>query len=185
MKLPEHRPWQVLDSEYLAREPWFTVRRERCRLPGGQIVPRYFVFEYPEWVNVIARTKDGRFVMIDQYRHGLGRTSYEIVAGVADPSDGSMEAAARRELMEETGFGGGEWRELMTVCANPATQTNMTHCFVAEGVERVGDRRLDATEDLRTHLMTREELLSLLRGGEIVQALHAAPLWRYLAETDR
>ncbi|MDE6779259.1 MAG: NUDIX hydrolase [Alistipes sp.] len=185
MKLPEHRPWQVLDSEYVAREAWFTVRRERCRLPDGRTVPRYFVFEYPEWVNVIARTKDGLFVMIDQYRHGLGRTSYELAAGVADPTDESMEAAARRELMEETGFGGGKWRKLMSVCANPATQTNMTHCFVAEGVERQGVSRPDDTEDLRTHLMTREEVLTLLRDGGIVQALHAAPLWRYFAETER
>jgi len=185
IRRPEERKWRVLESEYLAREPWFTVRRERLEMPDGRIVPRYYVFEYPDWVNVIAITRDGRFVMIDQYRHGLGRTSYEIAAGVAEPGDASMEAAARRELKEETGYGGGTWRELMTVSANPATTSNLTHCFIAEGVELSGDCDFDATEDLRTHLLTEAEVRELLDTGAIVQATHAAPLWRYFAEKDK
>ena len=102
MKQPDHRPWKVLSSEYLAHEPWFTVRREAVELPGGARIPSYYVLEYPDWVNVIARTDDGRFLLIDQYRHGLGRTSYEIVAGVRDPQDATPLDAARRELYEET-----------------------------------------------------------------------------------
>ena len=183
MEKPENRPWEVLSSEYLAREPWFTVRRERLRLPDGRIVPSYYVFEYPAWVNVIAITRDGHFVMIDQYRHGLGETDYEITAGVVEPTDASLLAAAQRELMEETGSGGGQWRELMTLSANPATQNNLTHTFLATGVERQGDQHLDPTEDLRVHLFTEEQVLELLRTGAIRQALMAAPLWRYFAET--
>ena len=94
MKQPDHRPWKVLNSEYLAHEPWFTVRREAVELPGGARIPSYYVLEYPDWVNVIARTDDGRFLLIDQYRHGLGRTSYEIVAGVRDPQDATPLDAA-------------------------------------------------------------------------------------------
>ena len=169
MEKPENRPWEVLSSEYLAREPWFTVRRERLRLPDGRIVPSYYVFEYPAWVNVIAITRDGHFVMIDQYRHGLGETDYEITAGVVEPTDASLLAAAQRELM--------------TLSANPATQNNLTHTFLATGVERQGDQHLDPTEDLRVHLFTEEQVLELLRTGAIRQALMAAPLWRYFAET--
>ena len=61
--------------------------------------------------------------MIDQYRHGLGETSYEIPAGVMEPSDRSPLEAARRELLEETGYGGGEWRPLTCICANPPHRT--------------------------------------------------------------
>ena len=120
MENPKNRKWKVLTSEYLAREPWFTVRHESLELPDGRRIPDYYVLEYPDWINVIAITRDGRFVFIDQYRHGLGETSYEIPAGVSEPSDGSKLAAAQRELAEETGYGGGEWRLLMTVSANPA-----------------------------------------------------------------
>lgn len=121
--------------------------------------------------------------MIDQYRHGLGETSYEIPAGVVEPSDASLLDAARRELREETGYGGGEWRLLTSISANPATQNNLTHCFLATGVERIGEQQLDATEDIRVHLFSRDEVRELLRTDHIRQALMAAPLWRYFAET--
>ncbi len=183
MENPKNRKWKVLTSEYLARKPWLTVRHESLELPDGRRVPDYYVLEYPDWINVIAITRDGRFVLIDQYRHGLGETSYEIPAGVTEPSDASMEAAAQRELAEETGYGGGEWRLLTTLSPNPATHTNLTYCFLATGVEKLGEQHLDATEDLRVHLMTREEVLELLRTDRIRQALMAAPLWRYFSES--
>lgn len=157
----KNRKWKVLTSEYLARKPWFTVRHESLELPDGRRIPDYYVLEYPDWINVIAITRDGRFVFVDQYRHGLGETSYETPAGVSEPSDGSMLAAAQRELAEETGYGGGEWRLLMTVSANPSTHSNLTHCFLATGVEKIGEQHLDPTEDLRVHLLTRAEVLEL------------------------
>ena len=183
MENPKNRKWQVLHSEYLARKPWFTVRHESLALPDGRTIPDYYVFEYPEWVNITAIDREGRLVMIDQYRHGLDETSYEIPAGVVEPSDASLLDAARRELREETGYGGGEWRLLTSISANPATQNNLTHCFLATGVERLGDQQLDATEDIRVHLFSRSEVLELLRTDRIRQALMAAPLWRYFAET--
>lgn len=182
MKVPKNRKWKVLTSEYLFRKPWLTVRHESLELPDGRRVPDYYVLEYPDWINVTAITRDGLFVLIDQYRHGLGETSYEIPAGVAEPTDASMLAAAQRELAEETGYGGGEWRLLTVVAPNPATQSNLTHCFLATGVERLSEQHLDPTEDLRVHLMTRREVLDLLRSDSIRQALMAAPLWRYFAE---
>ena len=183
MENPKNRKWRVLHSEYLARKPWFTVRHESLALPDGRTISDYYVFEYPEWVNITAIDREGRFVMIDQYRHGLGETSYEIPAGVVEPSDASLLDAARRELREETGYGGGEWRLLTSISANPATQNNLTHCFLATGVERIGEQQLDATEDIRVHLFSRDEVRELLRTDHIRQALMAAPLWRYFAET--
>ena len=182
MENPKNRKWRVVRSEYLARKPWFTVRHESIELPDGRTIPDYYVFEYPDWVNVTAIDREGRFVMIDQYRHGLGETSYEIPAGVAEPSDETMLAAAQRELLEETGYGGGQWRLLTTLCANPATQNNLTHCFLATDVERLGAQRPDPTEDIRVHLLSRDEVLELLRTDRIRQALMAAPLWRWFAE---
>ena len=183
MENPKNRKWRVLHSEYLARKPWFTVRHESLALPDGRTIPDYYVFEYPEWVNITAIDREGRFVMIDQYRHGLGETSYEIPAGVVEPSDASLLDAARRELREETGYGGGEWRLLTSISANPATQNNLTHCFLATGVERIGEQQLDATEDIRVHLFSRDEVRELLRTDRIRQALMAAPPVALFRET--
>ncbi len=68
----------------------------------------------------------------------------------------------------------------MTLSANPALQTNLTHTYLAEGVTPVQRPHPDATEDLRVHLVPLAQLRALLDEGEMVQALHAAPLLRYL-----
>ena len=150
-------------------------------LPDGRIVPEYYVLEYPDWVNVIAITKDGRFVMERQYRYGADSTNYEIPCGVMEEGETPLQAA-QRELQEETGYGGGEWKELMCISPNPTSMTNMTHCFVAEGVEKISGQNLDDTEDLEVHLMSREDVLMLLKNNEMIQSLMIAPLLKYFME---
>lgn len=184
MKKPQHIAWKVLKSEYLAREPWFTVRCDSLELPTGAVVPKWYVFEFPDWVNVIALTKDEEFVMISQYRHGLGRTCYELSAGCCEEGESHLESA-QRELLEETGYGGGEWREFMVTSANPTNHNNLVYTFLATGVEPLAEQHTEAGEDIRVELMTREEVESLLSNDEIMQALHAAPLWRYMAQFPR
>ncbi len=171
---------EVIGSEYLFRRPWLTVRRDSLRLPDGRINPEYYVLEYPSWVNVTAITADGRFVMIRQYRHGLGQYGTELCAGVVEAGEQPLEAA-RRELMEESGYGGGEWSLQCVLSGNPSTTNNLTYCYLAEGVRLVGEQHLDATEDVEVVLMSRDEVYGLLRSDRMKQALMAAPLWRYFA----
>ena len=78
------RKWEVLHSEYLIQRPWLTARRDCVRLPNGVENDEYYVLEYPDWVNVIAITAEGKFLMERQYRHGLQWTGYEICAGVCE-----------------------------------------------------------------------------------------------------
>ena len=179
--LLENRKWKVIKSENILKlGPWLSVRQECVELPNGTQIPTWFVFEFPDWINVIAITKDGKMVMIDQYRHALGETHYEIVAGVVDEGETPLEAA-KRELLEETGFGGGEWSAFMQLSPNPTNHNNMSYTFLATGVEQVTTQHEESTEDIRVHIMTKEEVYDLLQQGEIVQALHAAPLWKYFA----
>ena len=178
----KEKAWKTVSSKYLFRRPWLTVRCEDMLLPNGNRIPEYYILEYPDWVNTIAITKDGKFVFVRQYRPGLGRTSYELCAGVCDKEDASPLVSAQRELWEETGYGKGNWREYMVISANPSTHTNLTHCFLATDVEPIDHQHLEDTEDLSVHLLTFEEVKQLLENNEIMQSLNAAPLWKYVAE---
>jgi len=178
----KEKAWKTVSSKYLFRRPWLTVRCEDMLLPNGNHIPEYYILEYPDWVNTIAITKDGKFVFVRQYRPGLGRTSYELCAGVCDKEDASPLVSAQRELWEETGYGKGNWREYMVISTNPSTHTNLTHCFLATDVEPIDHQHLEDTEDLSVHLLTFEEVKQLLENNEIMQSLNAAPLWKYVAE---
>ena len=158
------------------------MRKDTLLLPTGATIPDYYVLEYPEWVSVLAITVDGLWVMVRQYRHGLGCFSWEIPAGVVEESDADFLAAARRELAEETGYGGGEWCEYMTISANSATHSNLSHVYFARNVVKVAEPHLDPTEDLEMVLMEETQVRKLLAENRVGQALHAAPMWRYFAE---
>ena len=157
--------WKTLSSEYLIRRPWLTARRDCVALPDGRENDEYYVLEYPEWVNVIAETTDGRLILERQYRHALDVVSTEICAGVVEQGEDPLHAA-KRELMEETGFGGGTWTKLMTLSPNPSTMTNLCHSFLARGV-------------VKFLLVPREEVRKMLLEGKFIQALMVAPLYKY------
>ena len=174
------RPWQVVNSQYVSKKEWFTVRLDHVRLPSGTEIPEYWVSEFRPWVSVVAVTDRDEVVLIRQYRHGLGQVHFELPAGTTDPGDTDLESGARRELEEETGFGGGTWSLLNTLSANPALQNNLTYTFLAEGVTYLRKPRPEASEDLRVHLIPTAKLLSLVDEHGFIQALHVAPLLRYL-----
>ena len=83
----KNKAWKTVSSKYLFRRPWLTVRCEDMLLPNGNHIPEYYILEYPDWVNTIAITKEGKFVFVRQYRPGIGRTCYELCAGVCEKED--------------------------------------------------------------------------------------------------
>jgi 8-oxo-dGTP pyrophosphatase MutT (NUDIX family) len=173
------KPWDVLASTYLYRKRWLTLRQDRVRLPGGGIIEEYFVNEYTPWTNVVALTADRKIVLVRQYRYGLREVHFELPGGVVDAGE-EPAAAARRELLEETGFGGGVWETFLTLSANPALQTNLTHTFLANGVEPLRPPEAHPTEELTIHVVPLAEARRIVLEGEVVQALHAAPLLKFL-----
>lgn len=173
------KPWTVRASKYLSKEPpWWTLREDHVVLPTGAEIERYWIMEFPTWCNTVAVTDDEQIVLVRQYRHGIGGVHFELPGGVAD--HGTPEESARMELLEETGYSGGTWSPLLSISANSSLQTNITHTFLAEGVRKTAEHAHEDTEDLRIHLIEKRDVLGLIDRGEMIQALHVAPLLRYL-----
>lgn len=166
--------WKTLSSQYLFTDNWLTLRADTCETPEGKTVTPYYVYEFPDWVMAVAMTTDGRFILERQYRHALGITSIELPGGCVDATDTSLEAALRRELLEETGYAFGNVELLGKVCANPATNSNWAHLYLATGGRLEQKQDLDPGEEIEVCLYTLDELRQLLRENGVAQSMHMA-----------
>ena len=158
--------WKTLSSEYIIKEKWFTIRKDVCETQEGKLITPYFVYEFPTWVIADALTKDGRFILERQYRHAAGITIYELPGGCVDDTDPSLEFAVRRELLEETGYSFSSLEYLGKTSANPSTNSNWAHMYLATGGERTREQHLDANEEIEVYLYTVDELRQLLRAAQ-------------------
>lgn len=168
--------WQLLDSKYLVQRPWATLRVDRLKLPNGVIKDEYYVLEYPTWVNMVGITEHGTVLMVRQYRHGAGEIMVELPAGVVEEGE-EPEEAARREMLEETGYMFDEMEYICELYANPATSGNLTYTYLLKGGRRVQEQELDASEDIEVVEMSIEECKEFLLSNKIGQALHSSALF--------
>jgi len=168
--------WEFLESESRRDYGIFFTRIDQLRSPRTGHVLRRVVVEAPNWVNVIARTVDGQFVLVRQIRHGIGAPSLEIPAGIIEPGEEPALAAAR-ELVEETGYEPASIRLLGQVHPNPAFQSNTCFIYLADGCRLVRELTLDDGEDIQVELWSWDALLKAVRSGEIQHALMIAALY--------
>lgn len=168
--------WKVLDSKYIIQRPWATLRIDRLEMPSGHIKEEYYVLEYPTWVNMIGITEDNQILFVRQYRHGAQSIMVELPAGVVEEGE-DPEVAARRELLEETGYAFDDCEYICELFANPATSGNLTYTYVLTGGKKVQEQELDDSEDIEVVLMDIEEAKQFLFDNKIGQALHSSALF--------
>jgi ADP-ribose pyrophosphatase len=173
--------WKTIASEYLYQDTWFTIRKDTCERPDGKIVTPYYVYEFPTWVTALALTEEGKVILERQYRHALGMTNYEIPGGCVDETDPSLQAAIERELLEETGYRFGKFEYLGRTSANPSTNNNWMHIFLATGGKLVQQQELDHNEEIEIYLVSIDELKQLVKDNQIVQSMHVTAILYGLA----
>ena len=169
--------WKALESEELLKAGLFRLRSDKCELPDGRVMPRYYVMEFPDWVNIVPVTLDGKIVMVEQYRHASGRVHLEIPGGSMDPGSGEdPKRAALRELSEETGYVPDDIRLIGKHFPNPAMQNNAMWTYVGFGCRKLADPTPDPYEDIRVVHLPVNEVYDKIRSGEIDHSIIVASL---------
>jgi 8-oxo-dGTP pyrophosphatase MutT (NUDIX family) len=162
--------WKRISSEKIADCRVFKVREDLCERSSDEKKATFFVIENPDWVNIIALTKANEVVLIEQFRHGSEEIILEIPGGMVDENE-SAENAARRELLEETGYSSSEFVLLGKSHPNPAIQNNTIYHFLALGCEKTHETAFDEHESLITKLVPLKKIKKLILNGKITHSL--------------
>ena len=173
--MPELGRWERLSSEKLVETPYFALRSDRLRLPDGAIKDPYYVIERPDAAIVFPLTGEGEVVLVRQYRPPIDRIELGLPAGLVEEGE-EPEKAARRELLEETGYTGGEWELLGSLASSPSLKDNWAHLYLARGVELSASQQPDEYERLEIVTMPAGELLPKIWAGEIVSSSGVAAI---------
>ena len=163
--------WERLAAEIVYECRIFALRRDRSRFSRDNAEHEFHVLESPDWCNIIPLTADQQVVMVRQFRHGVAGYTLEVPGGMVDADDASPLAAARREMLEESGYDAARVEPLGVIHPNPAIQANRCHSFVAYDVERRRVPTFDSTEETEVVLVPFARVPDLIRSGEITHAL--------------
>jgi len=162
--------WKRHQSKEIADCRVFKVREDLCERASDGKEATFYVIENPDWVNIIALTKDKEAVLIEQYRHGSEEIILEIPGGMLDEKE-EKEIAARRELLEETGYSSNELVYLGKSRPNPAIQNNWIYHYAALNCEKTGETAFDEHESVITKLVPLSEVPGLIESGKITHSL--------------
>jgi 8-oxo-dGTP pyrophosphatase MutT (NUDIX family) len=171
--------WTVSSERVVhERPPWLRVREQDVILPNGDELRDYVLLDERDGCLVLAVTSDGRAILLEQYRHGRGEREIGLPSGFLDGSEDPLNAA-RRELLEETGYAGDDWTHLGSLFTNSNRGRRLFHFYLAHGVEVAAPPTLESGEaDIDAHLVPLRDLREWVaeRNGDIGMAAMAGLL---------
>ena len=177
--------WEEIKTEHIVKDEWIDFRKSAYRFPDGSVFEPYYSYSRRNYVVIVASDTEGRFICVRQFRQGIKEVTTEFPAGGLERKDGkeygSAEngntsedplSAAKRELLEETGYESEEWTHLLTVPSNATIADNYAYLYMAENCRRISGQNLDETEFLNVELHSEGEIEDLIAKGGFQQSVH-------------
>ncbi len=179
--------WERISTEQLVDDGWMNFRRLSYRFPDGNVFEPFYTYSTRDYVVVAATDEEGRYICVHQYRQGIEGITTEFPAGGIEKKGGRGHlpgeapvktdedafSAARRELLEETGYESDEWTFLLKTPSHATLSDNYAYIFKAENCRRTSSQKLDSTEFINVETFSEKEIEELLYQGSFQQSVHS------------
>lgn len=160
-------PWKTLKSEIVLQNKFFKVQKDKCKKTDGSTVENYYTVHRPDVAVIAAFTSDLKLILIHQYRHPVHSLDYELPAGYIEPNETDIKQAAKRELLEETGYKTDSLEKIQETYASAGFMSNKVHFFIGFNAKKVQKQKLDKSEELKATSMSWQKALKLLKHEKI------------------
>lgn len=167
MKNGKLKPWEIISRrEVFVAKPWITVEAQQVKLPDGRVISDYHWIDLKDYVMVFAQMADGKVIVERQYKHGVGRVTLTLPAGAIEDGEPPLEAA-KRELLEETGYTSDDWQSLGTYVPHGSYGCGRAHPFLARNARWEATPNSGDLEDMEIVTMEVKELWDAVRSGDM------------------
>ena len=177
--------WEEVRTEHIVQNEWIDFRRSAYRFPDGTVFEPFYSYSRRDYVVIVASDTEGNYICVRQFQQGIKEVTTEFPAGGLERSDGkeyragndassSEDAleAAKRELLEETGYESDKWTHLLTIPSNATIADNYAFVYMARNCRKVAGQNLDETEFLNVETHTADEIENLIHTGNFQQSVH-------------
>jgi ADP-ribose pyrophosphatase len=164
--MQEDEKWEVLSSETVLQHPFLGVSMETVRLPSGRVIEGWPIVDSRSYVMVVVENQAGELLILEGYKHGLGRSSWQVVGGYLEEGE-EPEAAAQREMLEESGYESGEWHALGSFVVDANRRAGTAHIFLARRSHPADRVDSDDLEQVALRWVTAEEARQALYDGRV------------------
>jgi len=160
--------WKTLkQSDIYVADPWLKLSIQQVQLPDGKVVDDYYRIQMQDYVVIFAQVPDGCVILLNQYKHGVGKVSLTLPGGGLIKDEAPL-AAAQRELLEETGYVAEEWRSLPSFITSANYRCSEGHIFVAQNAQKIAEPNSGDLEEMEVVLMPTDELVTAIHNGQVV-----------------
>ena len=168
------KKWRPISSQDISPSPWFPLEKRAYELPGGKIVDDFYVTPLADVLLVIPITKEGKVVLVKQYKPGVDEITLEFPAGRKEPHHQNILETAIEELAEETGIHATNLEYFATIAGFTTKASERVYCYLAKDIEISQEQKLDENEAIEVVEYSPAELDALIYQGEVLSAISIA-----------
>lgn len=171
-QLFDEERWEIVKQQPVLAHPFLVVSMEEVRLPNGQLIPDWPKIYTRDYINALVLNEKSEALVMVGYKHGIGRSNWQVLAGYIDDGEDPL-TAVQRELMEETGFVCEAWDFLGSYAVDSNRHIAMGHFFCGRNARQIASPENDELEDFEVLWVPLDELKIALQDGRIATGSYA------------